>query len=115
MSKTLKTGLSIIDREQYFKRFGGQEKDFAWLMESLIAPNDKYRGCEVIFPDTVLFLNGKPSLSIRMDPKDFCIYGSRTVNKLNLQNICKEFQNVMRERRKDTVGIFINKFGPHIF
>lgn len=84
-------------------------------MESLIAPNDRIRGCEVIFPDTVLFQNGKPSLSIKMDPKDFCIYGSRATNKLNTQNIYKEFQNVMRERRKDTVGIFVNKYGPSIF
>jgi len=38
--------------------------------------------------------------------KDFCITGVKSVGKLNLQNLYKDLQNIVRERRKDNLGIF---------
>lgn len=84
MPKTLLTALSIIDRETYYKRFEGEEKDFIWLMEMMLGPNDRVKGCEVIFPDTVLFKNGKPTVVIKMDTRDYCLYGLKSDTKLNL-------------------------------
>lgn len=114
MPKTLFTALSIIDRENYYKRFDCERKDFTWLMEMLLGPNDRVKGCEIIFPDTVLFKNGKPIVVIKMDLRDYCIYGLRSDTKLNLQNIYKDFQNVTRERKKDVFGIFVSKYGADI-
>ena len=76
--------MSIIDRETYYRRFEGEEKDFIWLMEMMLGPNDRVKGCEVIFPDTVLFKNGKPTVVIKMDTRDYCLYGLKSDTKLNL-------------------------------
>jgi hypothetical protein len=49
-----------------------KQKTFNWLCEHLLAPSDKFKGCEMIFPDTVLFKSGKAHLLIRCD-KDYCL------------------------------------------
>ncbi len=41
-------------------------------MEHLLPINDKFKGCALIFPDTVLFKAGKPSMLIRCD-KEWCL------------------------------------------
>jgi len=46
------------------------------MMESLLPLNDKFKGCQLIFPDTILFERGKPCLLVRYD-KDFCLIGVR--------------------------------------
>jgi hypothetical protein len=33
----------------------GMPRDFFWLMSHLLPCNDKIKGCELIFPDTVFF------------------------------------------------------------
>ncbi len=33
---------------------------FVQLIEYLMPPNEKVHGCQVLFPDTVFFQNGKP-------------------------------------------------------
>lgn len=90
-------------------------RDFQWLMNHLLPINDKIRGCELIFPDTVLFMRGKPKVIIRND-KEFCLMAVRQMSKLNLQSIYKEFSNVVRERKKDFAGpfhkIYGNSFSP---
>lgn len=35
--------------------YEGLDRKFAWFIEHLLASNDKIKGCELIFPDTVLF------------------------------------------------------------
>ena len=61
-----------------------QEKGFQWLMEHLLPPqSDKFKGCEIIFPDTVFFVKAKPKLIIKTD-KDFCLTAIRNPSKVNL-------------------------------
>ena len=94
-------------REQYYQ---GMPRDFQWLMQHLLPINDKIRGCELIFPDTVLFHRGKPKVIIKND-KEFCLLPVRQMSKLNLQSIYKEFSNVVRERKKDFSGPFMKLYG----
>lgn len=86
--------------------YHGIPRDFTWLMHSLLASNEKVKGCELIFPDTAFFKRGKPTIVIKSDPRDFCLIGIRHPKKISLQSIYKEFQNVVRKRRKDFVGPF---------
>jgi hypothetical protein len=86
--------------------YEGIARDFAWLMQSLLATSDKVKGCELIFPDTAFFRKGKPVIVIRSDPRDFCLMGVTQTKKLSLQSIYKDFQNVVRRRRKDNLGPF---------
>jgi len=41
-------------------------------MENLLPLNDKFQGCELIFPDTVFFKKGVATMLIRCD-KDYCL------------------------------------------
>lgn len=93
-------------REQYYE---GQEKKFSWLIDHLLPCNDKIRGCELLFPDSVLFMNGKPRVIVRND-KEHCLMPIRQLRKLNLQSIYKDFSNVVRERKKDLGGHFSKLF-----
>jgi hypothetical protein len=43
-------------------------------MEHLIAPNEQYKGCELVFPDSVFFKDGKLAMVVKMD-KDLCVWG----------------------------------------
>lgn len=79
-------------------------------MMHLLPSNDKIRGCELIFPDTVLFSKGKPKLIIKND-REYCLMAVRQMSKLNLQAIYKEFSNVVRERKKDFAGPFHKLYG----
>lgn len=71
------------------------------------------KGCECIFPDTVFFEKGKARLIVRHD-KEFCLVGIKNSTKLNNQNIFKDFTTIVRERKKDTLGVFYHKYGPDI-
>ncbi len=86
--------------------YEGIPRDFFWLMMSLLPTNDKVKGCELIFPDTAFFKKGKPVIVIRSDTKDYCLQGIRHPKKLSLQSIYKDFQNVVRRRKKDFQGPF---------
>jgi hypothetical protein len=85
-------------------------RDFQWLMHHLLPINEKIRGCELIFPDTVLFQRGKPKVIIRND-KEYCLMAVRQMSKLNLQSIYKDFSNVVRDRKKDFAGPFLKMYG----
>lgn len=80
-------------------------------MKHLLPYSDKIKGCELIFPDTVFFENGEPLLLIKTDPKDFCLLSVKGSQKLSFSNLLKDFQNLTRERKKDSVGIFRKRFG----
>jgi hypothetical protein len=85
--------------------YEGIDRKFSWLMEHLLPINEKIKGCEMIFPDTVIFSKGKPRLIIKND-RDHCLIGVRHPSKLNLQSIYKDFSNIVRERKKDLAGMF---------
>jgi hypothetical protein len=59
--------MSLIERNEYYKRFGGQNHDFIWLIEHLLSFSDKILGCDMIFPETVFFKDGKADFFIKMD------------------------------------------------
>jgi len=63
--------------------YEGQERKFSWLIEHLLPCNEKIRGCELIFPDTVLFINGKPKVILKND-REHCLMPIRQLSKLNL-------------------------------
>ena len=65
----------------------------------------------MIFPDTVFFEKGKAKLIVKTD-KEFCLQGVRNIAKLNNQNVYKDFSNIVRERKKDGLGIFYMRYGP---
>jgi hypothetical protein len=46
-------------------------KKFPWLLEHLLPCNDKVAGCEISFPDSVVFLNGKPKFVAKTDKDGF--------------------------------------------
>jgi hypothetical protein len=83
MPEKLKKSLSIIDRETYYKRYSGFPKDFMWLIEHLLPFSERIKGCELIFPDTIFFKNGKPHMVVKMD-KDYCLTSLKSGEKLNL-------------------------------
>jgi len=55
MPEKLVASLSTIDRDNYYRRYGGEVRDFSWLIEHLLSFSERIKGCELIFPDTVLF------------------------------------------------------------
>ncbi len=76
-------------------------------MNNLLPANDKVNGCQVFFPDTVFFRFGKPDIIIKSNPRDkYCLVGIRQPKKLALQSIYKDFQNIVRRRKKDFIGPF---------
>ena len=82
------------------------QRNFLWLLEHLLpAQPDKYKGCELIFPETVLFKGGKPKLLIKTD-KDFCLTATRNPEKLKLPTIQKELANIVNLRKNDHNGVF---------
>lgn len=113
MPEKLIKSLEVVKNDaEYRKKLAGDEKSFYWLMHHLLPFSDKIKGCELIFPDTVFFKNGKPRIIIRSD-KDLCLQGIKAPSRLNLTTIFKDFQNITRERKRDNIGIFRMKYGNH--
>ncbi len=52
--------------------FYEEELQFRDLIEKLFANNDKIKGAQILFPDTVFFDEGKPLFLARID-KDGCL------------------------------------------
>jgi hypothetical protein len=44
--------------------------------------------------------------------KDFCLVGVKKPVKLQKDEIHKDFSTVVRERKKDTLGVFYMLYGP---
>lgn len=83
------------------------------MMEHLLPPamqENTLKGCELIFPDTAFFVGGKAKIVVKMD-KDHCLQGVKKVQKLQKDEIYKDFSTVVRERKKDVLGIFYDKYG----
>ena len=62
---------------------GVEERKFLWLMEKLISPKPhRYKGCELVFLETVFFnQKGVPCLLVKND-KEFCITAVKATNRL---------------------------------
>ena len=53
-------------------------------MEHLLPQQiDKYRGCELIFPETAFFKAGKPKVMFKFD-KEYCMIAVRNTERLKL-------------------------------
>lgn len=105
--------VDVKAKEEEYEKFGGFEKSFFWLMEHLLPPSQQeniLKGCELIFPDTAFYQNGKARLVVKMD-KDYCLTGIKKAVKLAKDEIYKDFSTVVRERKKDNLGIFYEKYG----
>jgi hypothetical protein len=75
-------------------------------LENLLPSHvEKFKGCELIFPETVLFKGGKPKMMVKTD-KDFCLVATKNPDKLKLPQIQKEFANIVNLRKKDRNGVF---------
>ena len=101
MPERIIKSLKMLKTDQFYKQYQGFEKDFPWLVEHLLPFSEKIKGCEIVFPDTVFFRGGLPVMIVKMD-KDFCLTSIKNKSKLSLQNILKDFQNIARDRKKDT-------------
>ena len=49
-----------VKREVNMRLLEGKQLTFVQLIEHMLPPNDKIKGCQVLFPDTVFFSAGKP-------------------------------------------------------
>jgi len=78
----------------------GESQKFIWLIEKLIPINEKIKGCEIKFPDTVIFHRGKPRCIIKTD-KDGCLITNKNANKMTLHQIRNDFFSIVRKRRKE--------------
>ena len=93
---------NIADKEQKVR-----QETFHWLLERLLPSHtDKFKGCELIFPETVLFNKGKPTMLLKSD-KEFCLVAIKSSkgqsesksNKLSNENIYKYFSGILRDRK----------------
>lgn len=83
-----------------------KEERFQWLMEHLLPPvPTKFKGCELIFPDTAFFEAGQAKSIIKND-EDYCLTQVKNPNKLTNTAIFTAFTTVIRERRNDQNGVF---------
>ena len=79
-------------------------------MEHLLPPNPaKFKGCELIFPDTAFFDQGVCKSIIKCD-EDYCLTQVKNQAKTSLLAILTSFQAVIRERRNDQNGVFSQKY-----
>lgn len=52
----------IMESDRRFGQyFQSEEQDFCWLMKHLLSFNEKIKGCELLFPETVFFTAGRPT------------------------------------------------------
>lgn len=72
-------------------------------MERLVPINDKIRGCEINFPDTVFFYKGKPKIQVKTD-KDGNLIAIRTYAKINLHQIKTSLSSLIFKRKAKLNG-----------
>ncbi len=89
----------------------GKRINFAKLIEYMLPPNEKVKGCQILFPDTVFFGHGKPQFIAKND-KEGCLMIIQQANKLALQDIRQKFSTISRERKKETQPIIFKEVTP---
>ena len=76
--------------------------------------NDKFRGCEIVFPETVFYRGGRPYILVKCDDA-FCLTmqkqpkpgePSKKRNVLSQDNVFKILSATVRERKQDKNGVF---------
>lgn len=82
----------------------GKKLSFSKLIEYMLPPNEKVKGCQVLFPDTVFFGHGKPQFIAKCD-REGCLMIIQQQSKLALQDIRQKFSTIVRERKKETQPI----------
>ena len=90
-----------VKKEVNLEILQGKRITFAKLVEFMLPPNEKIKGCQVLFPDTVFFGHGKPQFIAKND-KEGCMMIIQQANKLALQDIRQKFSTISRERKKET-------------
>eukprot|EP00347_Sterkiella_histriomuscorum_P006724 403351677 len=75
-----------------------EKQSFQWLIEHLLAPNEKICGCELWMPDTAIFDQGKSKLIVKSDKDGFLV---RSKPIANLQDLRRTFSIIVRERKKE--------------
>ena len=85
-----------------FRLLEGKQITFAQLITYMLPPNDKLKGCQVLFPDTVFFVGGKPHFISKNDREG---YLTTVTHHLGLQEIRQRFSTLVRERKKETERI----------
>jgi hypothetical protein len=78
-------------------------------MEHLLPYSEKIRGCELLFPDTVFYSNGKPKIFIKSD-KDHCLVSTKSMSKLAVGSLQKELTVIYRSRIKDNINLLTLKY-----
>lgn len=53
-----------------------------WMLQQLLAPNNQIEACQMNFPDTVFFEEGKPIEIIKTDSETGLLTNVKTENKL---------------------------------
>lgn len=70
----------------------------------LLGPNPSMiQGCQIAFPDTAFFQDGKVSEIIKTD-KDGFLISQKFDARSGIQDIRTSFTTIVRERRKDTAS-----------
>lgn len=79
--------------------FKWREMDFCWLIEHLLSPNPRIKGCHIKVPDSVFLRNGKFVLRVKTDHNNFLV-SFHNPKRLKHTDIRSQFPIIVRERRK---------------
>lgn len=90
---------SVVLNESMVHHFHWREMDFSWLVQHLLSPNPRIRGCHIRIPDTVFLRDGKLVLRVKSDNNNFLIC-YRNPKRLKKTEIRSQFPTITRERRK---------------
>ena len=81
--------------------FTFETKDFSWLLEKLTGQSDnRYYGCELNIPETVLFKDGKPLKIIRTESNGFV---TTIKSAISLPELKKYLINAGYKRNKELI------------
>jgi hypothetical protein len=90
--------IALLTVPQHYNHFHWMQKDLCWLIEHLLSPNVRIRGCHINVPDMVLFKQGKTHLHAKSDSNGFLIQvkDPKKMKKTELRSL---FPTITRERR----------------
>ena len=85
--------------ESKIKHYEWREMNFCWLVEHLLPPNSKVRGCHIKIPDLVFLKGGKVVLRVKTDNNGFLV-NFKNPKRLKKTDIRSQFPTIVRERRR---------------
>ena len=83
-------------------------------MQHLLPINDNFKGCELIFPETVFYNHGKPVMFVQSD-KEWCLTAIKNHHKkgadkknriFDLKSLASQLTAIFQERKKETQSVF---------